>query len=115
MQIDVKFEGLDAVLRVLRSGPRKVAVKETLAKYGALICDEAKDIVPVDTGALQASIRKSVTGQGMNVRIAPNTYYAGYVEFGTWKMQARPYMRPAFSRYEPELMRELAIIMLRGE
>jgi hypothetical protein len=51
----------------------------------------AKSYVPVDTGRLQASIRKlSKSTYGSTV------YYAGYVEEGTVYMDAQPYMAPSF-------------------
>ncbi len=55
--------------------------------------------VPVQTGALQASIKKSVeaTSKGFLGRIWTSLNYAGYVEFGTSRMQARPFMRPAIA------------------
>lgn len=55
--------------------------------------------VPVQTGALQASIKKSVTMKSGNFigRIWTSIKYAQYVEFGTSKMRARPFMRPAIN------------------
>jgi len=60
---------------------------------------DAKAGVPVDTGALQASITqrvtktKSMSYQGeVATRGIP---YAGYIEFGTSKMWPRPFIRPA--------------------
>lgn len=55
--------------------------------------------VPVQTGALLASIQKSVTNNSKGIvgRIWTNLFYAPYVEFGTSRMQARPFMRPAIN------------------
>jgi HK97 gp10 family phage protein len=60
--------------------------------------------VPVDTGNLRNSIKKEVTYSGLrkiigrvwaDEKMAP---YAKYVEFGTSKMAARPFMRVALDR-----------------
>lgn len=50
-------------------------------------------------GTLQASIQKSVEVRRNSVvgRIWTNLFYAKYVEFGTSKMAARPFMRPAIT------------------
>lgn len=55
--------------------------------------------VPVQTGALRASIQKSVkvSAKGILGRIWTNNPYAGFIEFGTSKMKARPFMRPAIN------------------
>lgn len=58
----------------------------------------AKQLAPVDTGRLRNSIRKerlSETYNGMKGEISANTTYALYVELGTVKMRAQPYLRPA--------------------
>ena len=53
----------------------------------------AKDIVPVDTGALRESIDAYTDGE--EVECVAKEYYAQYVEFGTIKMAAQPYFEPA--------------------
>ena len=56
---------------------------------------EAKRIVPVDTGRLRNSITTRVDPGGLSATIAPHTDYEAFVEFGTRRMRAQPYMRPA--------------------
>lgn len=53
--------------------------------------------VPVRTGALRESIEQSVTSTHSKVigRVVASAPYARYVEYGTSKMQKRPFMRPA--------------------
>ena len=56
--------------------------------------------VPVDTGTLQGSIQKEVTKSGSKIvgRVwTEGIPYAAYIEFGTSKAQARPFMRPALA------------------
>lgn len=59
------------------------------------IADKAKRIVPVDSGDLQDSIEPLVNSEGMFV--VANTDYADFVERGTSKMAAQPYLRPAMT------------------
>lgn len=70
---------------------------------------KAKQIVPVDTGALRSSIyveaKKSSNWNGSGERhptpvgnivanVGPSMEYAAYVELGTYRMGARPYLMP---------------------
>jgi HK97 gp10 family phage protein len=69
--------------------------------------------VPVDTGALQASIQQSVTKSGgkyIGQIWTKGIPYAGYMEYGTSKIAARPFMRPAI-----DLNREAIRRMLKAK
>ena len=54
---------------------------------------KAMQIVPVDTGALKGSITKA--GGGSHWIATATMPYAIHVEFGTRKMPAQPFLRPA--------------------
>jgi len=62
---------------------------------------DAKQIVPVDTGDLRASIESRVIrnaeGEVVGV-IGSNVKYAPFIEFGTSKMGAQPFLRPAVEK-----------------
>lgn len=85
-------------------------------KIGALIIEnEAKARVPVRTGFLRRSISSDVQWSGRNrvvVTIGPNAEYGAFVEFGTSRMGAQPYMRPAIDLKRGEanaaVLREVA-------
>ena len=64
-----------------------------LEKIGLLVEGEAKLRAPVDSGTLKGSITHDVDKN--TVRIGTNLEYAGYVEKGTSKMRAQPYLTPA--------------------
>jgi HK97 gp10 family phage protein len=57
--------------------------------------------VPVASGTLQLSITKNVKSSGGKVTgtvtAGENVPYANFIEFGTSKMPARPFMRPALN------------------
>lgn len=62
--------------------------------------NHAKKICPVDTGRLRNSI--SHTQDGDSAYIGTNVEYAPYVELGTSKMGARPYLKPAATEHNDE-------------
>lgn len=58
----------------------------------------AKRLCPVDTGRLRSSITHSEPerrGDVVAVRIGTNVEYARFVELGTSRARAQPYLRPA--------------------
>lgn len=57
--------------------------------------DIAYDLCPVDTGELISSIDGSTDGE--KVEVYADADYAQYVEYGTSKMEAQPYFRPALA------------------
>jgi HK97 gp10 family phage protein len=58
----------------------------------------AKQLCPVDTGRLRSSISTAIIVDGRSISgiVGTNVEYAPYVEFGTSRMEAQPYLRPAF-------------------
>jgi len=91
----------------------KKAVKEEIGASALRIQASAKRRCPVRTGALRNSITVDLYGE-MSAEIAPHMPYAGFVEFGTRKMRARPYMTPAAEEERPRLAKGLEII-IKGE
>lgn len=77
-------------------GKAKQLSNTKLKRIARAIRDESKRLVPVDTGALKKSIAvvEYADKEGV-VSIETQTGYGGYVEEGTSKMRAQPFMRPA--------------------
>lgn len=62
---------------------------------GKLIVAKANTLVPVRTGQLKASIGYFYDQNSMTLTIYADMYYSGWVERGTARMRARPYIMPA--------------------
>ena len=105
-------------LAALRADLGKAGV-ETTRKAGQVVRKSAADTesaakqqAPVDTGALRNSI--GVTMQGpLSAEIGPTVSYGIFLEWGTHKMAAQPYMGPALDRIAPGF--EAAMEQLGGE
>lgn len=54
----------------------------------------AKQLCPVDTGRLRNSITHQAENENTEV-IGTNVEYAPYVELGTYRQAAKPFLRPA--------------------
>jgi HK97 gp10 family phage protein len=72
-------------------------VARELAKRALKAERAAKRLAPVDTGRLRASItwRFEHDAEGLFVAIGTNVGYALPQEFGTGRMPAHPFLRPA--------------------
>lgn len=75
------------------AGKIEKAVEAELDVVGADMVDLSRSIVPVRTGFLRDSIYHQTSG--FELEFGAEADYSSYVEFGTYRMAARPYMRPA--------------------
>lgn len=76
----------------------KEKVNKELEKKAIKIVRESKEQAPVDTGRLRSSItyEKTILQSGLaRIFVGTNVEYAPHVEFGTVKMPAQPFLRPA--------------------
>lgn len=65
-------------------------VERELTDSASDIEKQAKNITPVDTGRLRASIKADV--RGLEANIGTDVEYARFVHDGTYKMEARPFL-----------------------
>lgn len=75
------------------------AIDVALEKIGLLAEGYAIKKCPVDTGHLRGSITHEVDFDGDAVYIGTNVEYAPYVELGTSRQKAQPFLRPAASEH----------------
>ena len=135
MQLQVSIEGLDDLKKAFDLLPKRVAVRAAskAVREGAKIIQKAaRAKVPVDTGNLKRSITIKVLNkkrEAMEVAalIGPGTgyfskskktrvgdgFYGFFVEYGTKKMKAQPFMRPAYD--ENTVAAQQAIVNVIGE
>lgn len=87
----------------LGGAQRRQAQQDGLEAGARVVETHAKVLCPVDTGALRNSIMVDEVTPDVAV-IAPHTEYAEHVEFGTSRMAAQPYMRPALDEHDGEIL-----------
>lgn len=71
----------------------KHSINAGLQESGVIVERAAKSKCPVDTGRLRNSL--TYRKEGDAVTVGSNVEYAPYVELGTSKMKAQPYLLPA--------------------
>ncbi len=82
---------------------RDIDFSEILEVAAHVILRQSKLNTPVDTGNLRNS--QYIDNQGDKVYLVVNAKYAAYVEYGTEKMAAKPYLRPAIEGTKDEFLR----------
>lgn len=102
MKIDVTYDGGFVHISEIM----EEMISDAIAAGAELVGANAKSICPVDTGALRDSI--SVEHSGMSAEISANTDYASFVEFGTSKMAAQPFLVPSLLGNENAIISAIA-------
>lgn len=102
MSVSTRIEGLDELEnqfdRLIDTSKRKVMMKALNAGI-APIKKEAKNRAPVDTGVLKKNIRSKqmrlTQKPAVGLYVSAKGYYWYFIENGTSKMAAAPFLRPA--------------------
>lgn len=104
--ITVRVQGtaeLRRALERLRGAERRQAQQDGLEAGARVVETYAKLAAPVDTGTLRNSIMLDEATPERAI-LGPHVDYAEHVEFGTSRMAAQPYLRPAVDEHEREIV-----------
>ncbi len=74
----------------------------------------AKMKCPVDTGNLRNSITHTVRADEQATYVGTNVEYAAYVEMGTSRMKAQPYLKPAVVDHAEEYKQMVEYYLKNG-
>ena len=88
----------------------QAARQKALEIIGGKAESYAKRLCPVDTGRLRNSITHQQYDDHTEV-VGTNVEYAPYVELGTVRMSARPYLRPAAEGHSAEYRQIIKQVM----
>lgn len=97
---------LDRAIAQFEINVQKKAIRKATRESTKIIKDDAKQLAPIDTGALTAAIkvrairrtRQNKIGHRVTVNenlFKGDEFYGGFQELGTKFMEADPYLRPA--------------------
>lgn len=112
--------GFDGILSINGDAPLKKALqtaanmeahKAIVKKYGSELQRTAKRNAVFTkgyaTGATKRKISLELQDGGFEAKVEAGTDYAGYLEVGTRKMNAQPFMKPAFDVVQPRFIADL--------
>lgn len=114
----LEIKGDEPLLKYFQTAASLKAHKEIVRKHGRNLQKGAqrranfkghfrgkKFVEP--TRATKRSIKLQITDGGFAAKVAAGTHYSGYLEKGTRKMSAQPFMRPAFDEVHPKFIDDL--------
>lgn len=105
IKIDVK--GLNKLIAKYEKRANALNAKAIVDLGTAMLEKQTKSLTPVRTGRLRNSEHSSTTGNAQAAEgvVSTNVEYAPYVEFGTSRQKAEPYLRPAAKIVKPKVDR----------
>lgn len=99
-KVTLSLDGFGPLQRALKAAPDVVRnyASSAVATSAFAVAQRARSLVPVATGTLKREIESSRVVGGLTGRVgiasAAGSYWR-FVEFGTIRMPARPFFRPA--------------------
>lgn len=82
-------------------------MRQQVQRAARNILQHARREVPVRTGALQRSLKITSESGGDRVFVGSDLHYAVFVEEGTSRMTAQPFLVPALEAERPRLLRRV--------
>lgn len=86
---------------------QRAVLRDSLRSAARVVEKDARNRVPVDTGRLKKAITQNVSVKGVVgealVGYKKEVFYGRFVEMGTSKMAAQPFLRPALDENNEEI------------
>ncbi len=113
--IDFKLSGVQALFMNFKHIQQAVLddMESIIKRAAEKIREDAEKLAPERTGRLAGSIeikKLEITKDEIRIGVGPvgkDVFYWYFVEYGTSKMSAQPYLRPAFENNKDAVKREI--------
>lgn len=108
MSITYNLKGMSTFIRKVHQKPKQAreAVSKELNRSSLRVEKKAREYAPYDTGWLSLNIY-SYQDAMLRFKVVSPAHYSIYLELGTRKMLAQPFMEPALREEYPILMSNL--------
>lgn len=107
----VSIVGIEKVEVKLRKNVTMQDVKRVVrhngAEMNAKIQENADFKKGYQTGVTKGSVHLNITDGGMTAEAGPSTKYSEYLEHGTRKMDAQPFVKPAFDDQKKKFVQDM--------
>jgi HK97 gp10 family phage protein len=104
---NVRIEGIDELNTLFKNlvPAMQKSFSDITNQYANTILQEMRSIVPVKTGYLKSTIGSSNAANALQLFVTAS--YAGYINYGTRRMRARPFFTGPVERQAPNMIKAL--------
>jgi HK97 gp10 family phage protein len=104
---NVQIEGIDELVTLFQNlvPEMEKSFNEITTQYANSILQEMRSIVPVKTGYLKSTIGGGTSTNKMELYVTAS--YAGYINYGTSRIRARPFFTGPVEKQAPNMIKEL--------
>jgi len=97
LHLEIDLKKIERLRQAIKEFPEvlKEELGQAVLELALIIQNKAKELCPVDTGLLRSSINAQVESWAA-AYVGTNTEYAPWVEYGTRRTPAQPFLEPAF-------------------
>lgn len=114
-KVVIEVKGVESIMEHLKVATKLEKVRDVVQKNTGDLQKKAvanaQFTKGYSTGATRRSITSEIGDAGLVGRVKAGTHYAVYVENGTRKMEAQPFMKPAKEAIEPQFIADLKRVM----
>lgn len=111
----MRIKGTQALKKGLKESANlddvKLLIKYHTSELENRMKNKASFTQGYQTGTTKRSINSEFYEDGMEGRVKPTTEYSPYLEYGTRKMKAQPFVGPAFYEQDKLFRKDLKRIM----
>ena len=122
---DIELTGVDEILNKLQQMGANISRLENKALRNAAepVLEDAKANVPVRTGKLKKGLKITNVKKKEGVKYIlvgvdrgdnSEIFYSKFIEFGTSKMSARPFLQPAYEKNKDNIQKTIANTLKEG-
>lgn len=113
--VSIEIKGTEGLLKAINAMMQLNEVKAVVKKHAGKLQRTAKRRAVFtkgySTGNLKRNITLGIEDSGLTGRVKADVDYSGYVEKGTRKMSAQPFMEPAKDEVAPDFIKDLQEVM----
>ncbi|MGN1014285.1 MAG: HK97-gp10 family putative phage morphogenesis protein [Butyricicoccus sp.] len=107
----VKIVGVEKLERKLKKNVTLNDAKRVVRHNGAdmqqKIQENADFAKGYQTGTTKRSVGLNITNNGLTAESGPTTEYSEYLEYGTRKMEAQPFVKPGFDDQKRKFKKDM--------